>query len=128
MGDRANFGFRQNNTAPVIILYAHWGGGPDMLNRLAIALKAARPRWHDPGYATRIAISQLIGEYWNQELSYGLFVDKIRDNEYPIPVVSWEEAVVSVYPFSYSMDYDFYNDEPIQMESLKSFVEKFTGD
>ena len=58
MGDRANFGFVQPN-GETIVLYGHWAGH-QMLGRLADAVIAARPRWNDPAYATRIAVSQLI--------------------------------------------------------------------
>jgi hypothetical protein len=70
MGDRANFGFRQSNEN-VVFLYGHWAGH-GMLEKLADAVTAARPRWTDESYATRIAISHLVGEDWNQELGWGL--------------------------------------------------------
>ena len=82
MGDRANFGFVQPN-GNTIVLYGHWAGH-QMLGRLADAVIAARPRWSDPAYATRIAISQIIGNDWSDETGYGLHVNEISDNEHKI--------------------------------------------
>jgi hypothetical protein len=39
-----------------------------------MALAKATPRWDDPTYATRIVVSQLIGNNWNSETGYGLYV------------------------------------------------------
>jgi len=80
MGDRANFGFVQPN-GNTIVLYGHWAGH-QMLGKLADAVIAARPRWSDPAYATRIAISQIIGNDWSDETGYGLHVNEISDNEF----------------------------------------------
>ena len=55
-----------------MLFRSHWGGY-DRFTNLARALKAAEPRWHDGSYATRIIISQLIGDNWNQELGFGLW-------------------------------------------------------
>ena len=63
MGDRANFGF-VDGAGDTICLYGHWAGH-QMLGRLADAVIAARSRWNDSSYATRIAISNLIGDQWN---------------------------------------------------------------
>lgn len=95
MGDRANFGFRQSN-GHTVYLYGHWAGW-GMEARLAAALDKARPRWSDEAYATRICISQIIGERWDQELSWGIHVDQIGDNEHDVPVVDWEAGKVYVY-------------------------------
>ena len=99
MGDRCVFGFRETSTrkAETVWLYSHWGGHGRELD-LANALEKAEPRWSDPSYATRIAISQLVGENWNQEYSYGIFVGQTYrgDNEYPtLLVVNWDERQVT---------------------------------
>jgi len=71
MGDRMVVGFQESSVAPPVWLYSHWGGY-SRVEDLAKALEAARPRWSDPAYATRIAMSSIIGESWNQELGFGI--------------------------------------------------------
>ena len=75
MGDRAVAGFREKSSKPeaTIYLYQHWSGS-DQITNFANALDKARARWSDASYATRIMVSQLVGEYWNDELGYGLYV------------------------------------------------------
>jgi hypothetical protein len=125
MGDRANFGFRANSESPVVVLYAHWGGF-EMMNNLAHAISVARPRWEDEGYATRIAISQLIGEEWNQELSYGIYVNEIGDNEHSVPVVNWKDKTVSLYEASWStIRIDFDNATPKFTMGFDTFISRF---
>lgn len=95
MGDRANFGFVQPN-GQTIVLYGHWAGH-NMLGKLADAVITARPRWNDPSYATRIAISQLIGDQWNMETGWGLHVNEISDNEHKIAIVDWAQQTFSLH-------------------------------
>ena len=94
MGDRANFGFKQNN-GDTLYLYGHWAGY-DMLNNLAHAVLAAESRWSDPSYATRIAISNLIGGEWKQITGWGLSINRIDDNEHKIPVINWEAKTMTL--------------------------------
>jgi hypothetical protein len=94
MGDRANFGFRQENGS-IIYLYGHWAG-EGMMNTLATAIAKARPRWTDESYATRICISQIIGDQWDQEYSWGISTT-IGDNEHSIPIVDWQAQAVALY-------------------------------
>lgn len=94
MGDRANFVFEQEN-GDRIFLYGHWAG-EGMMNRLATALERAESRWSDESYATRITISQIIGDEWNQELSWGIST-YLTDNEHSVPVVSWSSKTVTLY-------------------------------
>ena len=95
MGDRANFGFVQPN-GETIVLYGHWAGH-QTLGRLADAVIAARPRWNDPAYATRIAVSQLIKDDWNSETGWGLHVNEIADNEHKIAIVDWKQQTFSLH-------------------------------
>ena len=95
MGDRANFGFVQPN-GNTIVLYGHWAGH-QMLGRLADAVIAARPRWNDTAYATRIAISQLIKDDWNSETGWGLHVNEIADNEHKIAIVDFSQQTFSLH-------------------------------
>jgi hypothetical protein len=95
MGDRANFGFVQPN-GNTIVLYGHWAGH-QMLGRLADAVIAARPRWNDTAYATRIAVSQLIKDDWNSETGWGLHVNEIADNEHKIAIVDFSQQTFSLH-------------------------------
>jgi len=95
MGDRANFGFVQSN-GNTIVLYGHWAGY-QMLGKLADAVIAARPRWSDESYATRIAISQLIGDQWNMETGWGMQVNSISDNEHKIAIVDFNQQTFSLH-------------------------------
>ena len=127
MGDRANFAFVQPN-GQTIVLYGHWAGA-NMLSNLAEAVFKARPRWSDPSYATRIAISQLIGDSWGFETGWGLHVNEIGDNEHKIPVVDWAQQT-----FSLHEEDSFHNqdnkvrgmkNEAIFVQDLSNFVEKY---
>jgi hypothetical protein len=95
MGDRANFGFKQSD-GNTIFLYGHWAGH-NMLANLASAVLAAEPRWQDESYATRIAISNLIGDEWAQETGWGLSVGRLLDNEHKVPVIDWTERSFTLY-------------------------------
>ena len=98
MGDRCVFGFRETSECKeeTIWLYSHWGGS-SRLEALASAIVKAQPRWNDSSYATRIAISQIVGNDWNSEYGFGLFAGKDYkgDNEYgDLLVVNWDERTV----------------------------------
>lgn len=127
MGDRANFGFKQSN-GETIVLYGHWAGY-EMLKQLANAIEAARPRWTDESYATRIAVSQLVGDSWNSETGWGLSVNQILDNEHKIPVIDWDKKTFSLHeeaPWSESTEYKVrgMQDEPLFTMSLDEFIKK----
>ena len=94
MGDRANFGFKDRK-GDTVYLYGHWAGH-NMLANLAQAVHAARPRWTDESYATRICISQLIGEDWGQETGWGITVNELADNEHKIPVIDWSKQTFTL--------------------------------
>jgi len=78
MGARVNFIFNEDETAigepasPKVVLYSHWGADTWEVD-LASALSVAEPRWDDPSYATRIVISNLIGEQWKSLLGFGIY-------------------------------------------------------
>jgi len=128
VGDRANFVFVQPG-GDTIVLYGHWAGH-NMLANLAEAVAKAQPRWSDPSYATRIAISQMIGDSWGFETGWGLQVNQISDNEHKIAVIDWEQTT-----FSLHEEDSFYNqankvrgmkNEPLFVMDLRAFVEKYT--
>lgn len=112
MGERVMFGFqdRQNN---IIFLYSHWGGGTHVED-LAIAIEKAENRHDDDGYATRIAISSLVGSNWDQEFGFGLYSNGDIDTEYETQIVVWHERMVYLY--------DVYN-PPQCVTSKRSFKE-----
>jgi hypothetical protein len=121
MGDRVTFAFQEKN-GDVIYLYGHWAGY-QMMSNLAHAIDAARPRWNDEGYATRIAISQLINDEWSQELSWGI-TTYFCDSEHSVPVVNWADQTVKLIPHelfgAFTLDR-----EPKFTMSLDSFVQRF---
>ena len=130
MGDRANFGFVQPN-GNTIVLYGHWAGH-QMLGKLADAVIAARPRWSDPAYATRIAISQIIGNDWSDETGYGLHVNEISDNEHKIAIVDFQQQIFSLHEEDTFSNTDnkvrgMKNDAIFTMD-LSTFCEKYALD
>lgn len=100
MGDRIAFGFRAEPNKPesTIWLYAHWSGA-HRYDHVRNALVAARPRWNDSSYATRIAISQIVGESWNDEHGFGISVGQdcgIGLDYDHVLVVNWHNRTVTV--------------------------------
>ncbi len=94
MGDRANFGFKDSKEN-IIFLYGHWAGHR-MLENLADAVQAAEPRWSDESYATRIAISRLVGDEWTSETGWGLSVNTLADNEHKVPIIDWKNKTFTL--------------------------------
>jgi len=130
MGDRANFGFVQPN-GQTIVLYGHWAGH-QMLGKLADAVIAARPRWNDSSYATRIAISNLIGDQWNMENGWGLYVNEIGDNEHKIAIIDWDQQTFSLHEWADGRDplnkVRGMNNKALFTMDLTSFCEKYALD
>ena len=128
MGDRANFVFVQPN-GESIVLYGHWAGH-NMLANLAEAVAKAQPRWSDPSYATRISISQMIGESWGMETGWGLSVNEILDNEHKIPVVDFTQRTFSLHEEDSYHNQDNkvrgMKNEAIFTQDLATFCEKYS--
>ena len=59
-------------------VYSHWGGW-DKIETTRRAIAAARPRWDDVPYSTRIIVSQIIGSEWNEETGFGLALGPSND-------------------------------------------------
>ena len=98
MGDRAVIGFKANKDATPVYLYMHWGGS-DRYCYVRDVVKAAQPRWNDAAYSTRIAISQIVGQYWGEETGFGITAgdDEFCAPDYDdIPVIIWEDRVVEI--------------------------------
>ena len=127
MGDRANFVF-VDEKGDSIVLYGHWAGH-NMLRNLAEAVFKARGRWNDTSYATRIAISNLIGDQWNMETGWGLTVNEIMDNEHKIPVVDFAQQTFSLHEEDSHHNTDNkvrgMKNEAIFTQDLSNFVEKY---
>ena len=127
MGDRANFGFVQPN-GQTIVLYGHWAGH-QMLGKLADAVIAARPRWNDSSYATRIAISNIIADQWNMETGWGLYVNEIGDNEHKIAIIDWDQQTFSLHELADGRDplnkVRGMNNKALFTMDLTSFCEKY---
>jgi hypothetical protein len=96
MGDRGVVGFAANADEATIYLYSHWGGS-SLIADTQSAINAAASRWSDPEYATRIAISNIVGSDWQSETGYGLSVNShtMPDLPYVLRVV-WHERNVYV--------------------------------
>lgn len=128
MGDRANFVFVQPN-GETIVLYGHWAGH-NMLANLAEAAIKAQGRWSDASYATRIAISQMIGEGWSMETGWGLSVNEILDNEHKIPVIDWAQQTFSLHeeaPYNdASNKVRGMKNEAMFTQDLSTFCEKYS--
>jgi menaquinone-dependent protoporphyrinogen IX oxidase len=90
-----------------------------MLENLADAVEYARPRWNDEAYATRIAISRLVGEEWTSETGWGITVNELADNEHKVPIIDWTNNKFILM------------EEDLQTEvfslSLDSFVNKYSS-
>ena len=71
MGARTNFTFITADGA--LTLYSHWGG-ESKFQDLAYALEKAQARQGQTDYELRIIISQLIGQDWDSETGFGLFI------------------------------------------------------
>ena len=116
MGNRANFVFVQDS-GETIVLYGHWAGY-DMLKNLADAVVHARPRWNDDSYATRIAISNLIGEEWPNTTGWGISVNQLGDNEHKVPVIDWTNQTFTLYEEDLST--------VVFSSTLSAFVDKYS--
>jgi len=93
MGDRHVIGIRTSGES-TLYLYSHWGG-EEQEQDLASALLAAGPRWDDHAYATRILVSQIVGNQWDQETGFGLSVGEFYQPDYDhIYEVDWDAKLV----------------------------------
>jgi len=96
MGDRMVVGFQAKSAEPTIYLYAQWGGEAQK-EILVNALQKSESRWTDADYATRICISQIVGDSWNDTLGFGISVNTFCSPDYDtIQVVEWHKGKVSI--------------------------------
>lgn len=102
MGDRYCVGFTgfdddgQDSKHSRVWLYAHWGGG-DRYRDIADAISLATPRHGDATYATRIAISHLVGDSWKAETGWGIEPGEVCRThvEYDPLLVNWHTKTVT---------------------------------
>jgi hypothetical protein len=75
MGARVTYVFKTELDKPSIALYSHWGETTWRFD-LAMAIEHAKPRLKmgDTAYATRIMISRLIGNDWESETGFGIYL------------------------------------------------------
>jgi hypothetical protein len=90
MGARVNFVFKTELDKPNIVLYSHWGETTWRFD-LAMAIERANPRLKmgDVPYATRIMISSLIGNDWESETGYGIYLltdTEVAEGMFDFPV------------------------------------------
>ena len=123
MGDRATFIFEQSD-GNAIYLYGHWSG-EGMMATLADALIAAwdRIQMDDEPYATRIAISNIIGNEWTNDTGWGLST-YFCDSEHSVPVVNFQNKTVRLIPHSWVDKFDI-NREPKFTMKFQQFLDKF---
>ena len=116
MGDRANFGF-VDSKGDVLFLYGHWAGH-NMLAKLANAVQAAERRWDCEDYATRICVSRLIGDDWESNESWGLYVNQMGETEHKVPIINWSKQTFTL------MEEDL--ETVVFSLSLAAFVDKYS--
>jgi hypothetical protein len=96
MGDRMVVGFQAKSADPIIYIYSQWGGEAQK-EILVNALQKSESRWTDFDYATRICISQIVGDSWNDTLGFGISVNNFCSPDYDtIQVVEWHKGKVSI--------------------------------
>ena len=106
MGDRINFVFELGE-GKEIALYSHWGA-TGAKETLAHALRKAEPRWNDATYGVRITVSQIIGNQWDSETGFGLY---IGDHNYwdETLTIDWVNKIVDGHSFD---EFCTYNGAP----------------
>lgn len=94
MGARTNFQFKTTK-GDKVVLYSHWGGDTK-LQDLADAIEASRGRWDDNSYAIRIAISQIVGDNWQSETGFGVYVNEMGEESYQETIVDFDQKIVEL--------------------------------
>lgn len=124
MGDRATFVIETESSVP-LYLYGHWAGD-NMMANLADALTAAESRilMDDQIYASRIIISNLIGDQWRNETGWGISTF-FCDAEHSVPVVDLKHQKVRLLPHEWDKPFDI-NAEPKFVMTIQQFVKKFS--
>ena len=79
MGDRAMAEIKTEGGS--LYVYTHWGGS-SLPEDAKAAVRAARSRWSDYPYATRIIVDQLTKEDRDQETGSGLLLSPDAEDEH----------------------------------------------
>lgn len=121
MGDRANFGMRQDN-GDVLFIYLH-SGGEGMLKRFANAIAKAKAygRMTDDAYGSRIIVESVLDGAWSKDLGYGLTVNSLCDNEHKVPVLDFARQTVTLY----DMDSGYGFDHSLVTFGVERFIERY---
>ena len=89
-------GFQAKSADPIIYIYSQWGG-ESQKEILVNALQKSESRWTDSDYATRICISQIVGDSLNDTFGHGISVNTFCSPDYDtIQVVEWHKGKVSI--------------------------------
>lgn len=127
MGARTTWEIRGHSDDSSIYLYSHWGGDSKWVDT-ASALAESEPRWGDVSYASRIFISQIIGNNWNSETGYGIVSDARGvspfEEEYFSVVVDFSNNTIEVGSEIFSFHEFLASDDKTEeiMESIWSSV------
>lgn len=79
MGDRAMAEIKTDGGS--LYVYTHWGGN-ELYADTVKAVTAAKPRWDDRPYATRIIVDQLTKGGRDGETGFGLLLEPQAEDEY----------------------------------------------
>jgi hypothetical protein len=97
MGARTNIAIKTtNDDRDNINVYLHWGG--EALGALQLALEAARSRWDDASYFTRIMVDQLTKGDRDAEHGSGIYTgaEITHEEEYSYKKVDFLSKTVQV--------------------------------
>lgn len=106
MGARTNYTIiTTDNPAQNINVYAHWDG-EDSEHILERAVLAAKPRWNDISYATRIIIDQLTQWGRDSETGYGIYIgsDITHEEQYSYKEVNLYNKTITIGDTTYELD------------------------
>lgn len=95
MSDPITFSFRNEHDDLTVDLYSHWGARESTVT-LAYALNAARPRFDDPTYATRIAVCTIINNSSSDgETGFGFSAGRVEFAAFATIIVDWARSTVT---------------------------------
>ncbi len=91
MGDRGNIAIIGEDSLDQVWIYSHWNGS-ELSGMVKLAL-AARQRWEDAPYLTRIIVETCLDSASDKFTGWGVST-RIGDNEHPIIVVDIPVQIV----------------------------------
>lgn len=115
MGDRSVVGIKTDRNAPTLYLYSHWNGSA-RYESLVAAIENAGARAGDHAYFTRIFISTIVGDDWNQETGWGLSInDFCRPDHDDVPVLNLDDSTLEIYQGNKHEDLELVNSFKIDL-------------